>query len=276
MPEGPEIYVISNYLDKYLKNKTLSNFEILEKSRYKKSDLKKLNFVKFINKKLLKVSFKGKKIIFDFGDIYLISFLGLEGKWLVNPVKHLEHKSIKMTFKDETTAYYYDSRHFGCLQYLTKKYVDNNGLPNVGNPWIPSDMYPNIIKEYEFYEMLQNKRLINKKIMDFLLEQKYTAGIGNYIRADALYLSRISPHRYTKDITLEESKLLYKSIIKVIDESLKAKGHSLRTYLNPSGNKGVYEPYVYGLILSKDLQEEVIREKGKDGRTIHWVPSLQV
>lgn len=276
MPEGPEITMIARYLDKNLKKKTLINFEILEKSRYKQKDYKERGFNNLIDHCLERVSFKGKKIIFDFGDRYLISFLGLEGKWVVDPIKQLDHGSIKLTFDDGTLAFYYDSRHFGCLEYITKDFIDLYGISNVGKPWILSEMYPNTIKKDEFFEMLQNKRLKNKKIMDFLLEQKYTAGVGNYIRADSLYLSKISPHRLINDISREESDSLYDSILKVMEESLNSNGHSLRSYFTPVGHKGGYSPYVYGLSKSKDTGEEVIKEKGKDNRMIHWVPSVQI
>lgn len=274
MPEGPEVAMISRCLDSKLKGKNLVDIEILEKSRYLPADIARRGFDKVFGMKLERVSFKGKKIIFDFGEHFLTSFLGLEGKWLVDPVKQLDHGSILMNFEDDTKAYYYDSRHFGCLEYHNENLI-TKGVPNVGIPWISSEMYPDTVTKNQFYEFLQNRRLKNKNIMDFLLEQKYTAGVGNYIRADALYLSRISPYRFINDISREESDLLHQSILKVMEESLQSNGHTLRSYFTPVGKVGGYDTYVYGKKFAKDTGEEVVKEKIKD-RSIHWVPNLQV
>lgn len=274
MPEGPEICIISNYLNDKLKDNVLKNIEILEKSRYNQSDIVSRNFYKVLNKKLYRVSFKGKKIIFDFGKDFLISFLGLEGKWVVNPIKHLQYGSIRLEFENDLNVFYYDTRHFGYLEYHDESLLVT-GVPNVGSPWIKSEMFPTIIKKYEFYDMMQSTRLKKKLIMDFLLQQKYTSGIGNYIRADALYLSKISPYRLINNLTRTESDILYDCILKVIEESLVSNGNTIKSYLSPNGDIGYYDPYIYGKKNSKDTGDIVIRDKIKD-RSIYWVPNIQI
>ena len=43
-----------------------------------------------------------------------------------------------------------------------------------------------------FSKIIKSK---NKNICSLILDQKYFAGLGNYIKNDALYLSRIHPNR---------------------------------------------------------------------------------
>ena len=57
-----------------------------------------------------------------------------------------------------------------------------------------------------------NVYLLQANIYAVLLDQKNFAGIGNYIKNDALYLARISPHRKTHELTTEEITHLYEGI----------------------------------------------------------------
>ena len=62
---------------------------------------------------------------------------------------------------------------------------------------------------------------------------------------------------------------------KIILESYKQGGLTIKTYWDPDGNKGKYKPKVYGL--NKDeYGNDIIKETFKDGRTTHYVKSLQV
>lgn len=48
------------------------------------------------------------------------------------------------------------------------------------------------------------------------MDQKTISGIGNYLRADCLWLAKISPHRLVKSMDDNEIKELYHSIQKLI------------------------------------------------------------
>ena len=58
--------------------------------------------------------------------------------------------------------------------------------------------------------MLKNRRV---NVCAILMNQKIFAGIGNYIKNDALYLSKISPYRKVNTLSDQEKKTLYDKII---------------------------------------------------------------
>lgn len=283
MPEGPEIAIIAKILNVKCKNKEILDINIHQDSKYR-SDSK---LKPCIGKKIKGVQFKGKKIIFvlDNGSknfSYLLSSLGLEGKWSLEDYFPLDirHLSVSLDLKDskgkEEFLLFRDVRHFGDLSYCKDDHDLDNKLKSVGPSWIPSDMFPERITLSMFTTFLHsNPRIKNKQIMIFLMDQKYTSGVGNYIRAEALYIARIDPKRTIGSLTTNEIEKLYLAVNDVMTEALKAGGHTLRNYFSPIGNKGGYEPLVYGRTKALDTGEKVIREFDAQKRSIHWVPSLQ-
>jgi formamidopyrimidine-DNA glycosylase len=61
-----------------------------------------------------------------------------------------------------------------------------------------------IIDQYAFYTLQFINRLNKKRddtmICTALLDQKVIAGCGNYLRAEALYIDKISPFRTIKNL----------------------------------------------------------------------------
>ena len=54
--------------------------------------------------------------------------------------------------------------------------------------------------------MMKMKRYEEKKIGNLIVDQKVISGIGNYLRADILYQSTISPYRTIKSLNEEDLK----------------------------------------------------------------------
>jgi len=123
-------------------------------------------------------------------------------------------------------------------------------------------------------KIARNKRIQNKQICDYLLDQKRISGIGNYLRSEILYRSRIRPDRSLKNLSDEELELLRIESIKTVRESYDSHGLTIRSYSDLYGNKGTFICQVYNR--TEDPYGNPIRtDTFKDGRTIHWVPSLQ-
>ena len=60
-----------------------------------------------------------------------------------------------------------------------------------------------------FQEQFTKKKNLNKVIGIVLMDQKTISGIGNYLRADILWLSKISPFRKVNKLSDQEFKLIY-------------------------------------------------------------------
>ena len=53
------------------------------------------------------------------------------------------------------------------------------------------------------------------------MDQKHVSGVGNYIKSESLYISKISPHRKLKDTNEDELKSLFNAIKKLLLVAIK-------------------------------------------------------
>lgn len=246
---------------------------------------------------------------------YMISFLGMEGHWQYKEGKHSgirfdigviqENKnmnsssssvtsvqisssssstSVQMSnssvstissgksssYKTEHYLYYDDSRHFGSLEVVKTPEEVKKLLKDVG---------PDLLQDYipieQYYEVLTRPRLSSKTVMAFLLEQKYFSGVGNYLRSEILYACKLSPKRTLGSLNPEDIGNLYRNTLTILGESLKCGGLTIATYWDPEGRVGTFKVKVYGK--DKDPYGNTVEQlKDEHGRTVHWVPQIQV
>lgn len=268
MPEGPEVRIHAEQLHKILVGKYLIEIGYDERSRYRNNPLTNIEKLEYPYE-FKRVFSKGKKIVFELSnEIYLISSLGLEGHW---QYEHEKHSNLWLSFSDDEdevyTIYFDDSRHFGTLEIvLSKKDLDKR----------LSDIGPDILSEEVGYELF-SKRIRkgnNKQICQVLMDQSYVSGIGNYLKSEILYKSKIRPDRLVKNISDDEMKILHENSIKLINSAYGSKGMTSATYRDVYGNEGSFKCVVYGC--KKDpLGNDIVTSTFNDKRTTHWVKSVQ-
>lgn len=302
MPEGPEVKIIADTLNSVVGDHgyIIEHISIEPTSKYhvKAEDGRRFSGIDFkpvIGRELGSIVAYGKKILFtivsDIGpdkDAYpvIISSLGLEGHWIImsDYEKALKYPHVSFIFSlrnkihdgsrpDLVFLVYADSRHFGLLSIAKDRGEYAYLMKDVGRSWLQDS-----ITFEEFYSKLSNKRFSpSKRIVDFLVEQKYFSGIGNYMRSEILYLAGISPHRVLSSIGVKDARKIYDSIFVVIDAAIKANGHTLHSYFTPLGKEGGYVPIIYGRKITNDSAKAVvISEKDSNNRMYHWAPSVQV
>lgn len=271
MPEGSEVARTAYSLNKKLSGKWLHSIKINEKSRYHKvGGIEKIDrtpFPIFLDK----IYSKGKKVIFECKtlvkelNIYLISALAMSGRWQYEEGKH---SGIEFCFEDMST-FFEDQRHFGSLLICFGEEEKKSALKSVGPDFLTEEI------SYETYnEVLSRKRIGKKEICSFLLEQKYFSGIGNWVRAEVLYESRIAPYRTLESLNDEEKRRLYYYSSKILKDAYEVKGLTITNYIDPDGDLGTYDVKVY--MKDKDPEgNDIVRSTFSDKRTMHWVPSLQ-
>ena len=130
------------------------------------------------------------------------------------------------------------------------------------------------VSSEKFLSCLRKKDKWN--ITKALMDQTVIAGVGNYIKAESLWLSAINPIRTIGDIADGELILLNKAIKEVMRTSYKHGGATFLTHKNFSGEKGDYSSRF--LCYNRKLDAEgnkVIKTPTPDGRTTHWAPDRQ-
>lgn len=265
MPEGPEVKIITEWLDKYTKETFILDCADI----YKKTS----GFRCLIGYKIENVTCKGKQIFFHLTngtDKYLNNRLAMEGKWTPTEEGH-----VRFWFKLSTTLgtfkylYFCDTRNFGGLDML-----DVNGYTQKLSK-IGADLLSDVVTLPEYIVKIKSGRIKNKQICDFMMEQKYFSGIGNYLKAEILYLCKISPTRTLMSLSDNDIKKLFETSLNVIRESYAHGGLTIKSFWSPEGRKGMYPCRVYNRE-KDDLGNPIIKATYDDDRNTHWVPALQV
>lgn len=138
----------------------------------------------------------------------------------------LKHINVEFKF-NSGTLYFYDQLSYGTLKVLSQSELDSK-LKKLGK-----DMSDPDTTFDDFYDALyKNPKNLSKPIGNLIVNQKIISGVGNYLRADSLWASKISPYRKLKDISKAELKKLYHQIRILIygagSKSLKALGKKLK------------------------------------------------
>jgi len=157
------------------------------------------------------------------------------GEGLPNKFTHIIFKLDKNSF-----LYYNDQRRFGWIKVLATSEVGE--LPFFKN------MGPEPFKDLTLSKLEKIISGKNTAIKMLLMDQTRIGGIGNIYANDALNLAKIDPRRPAKSLSKQETKVLYDSILKVMEKSFKYGGASELTFVNVLGQEGEYQNHsrVYG------------------------------
>lgn len=257
MPEGPEVSLMAHLLNENFKDSILKDIKIVS-GRYIRHGIPKevSHFIKNkLPSKIIDVRTKGKFLYIELGNnLYITLSLGLTGHIIFTENKHTHYHFIT----NKGTFYLEDMRNFATIHILTLSELEKK-LISIG-----PDLLHEKISDKLFIERIQ--KYPNKPIASVLLEQKVFSGIGNYIRADALYVAKISPFSLVKDLSKEDLKRLKKSVKSIMNWAYKS--HIKHKFMRS------YRFKVYGRKLT-EKGEEVVAQPLEKGRSIYWVPNVQ-
>jgi len=303
MPEINEVRQYANFLESKLKNINILEINILN-GRYKKHG-PFVNYEKLKHNlpiKLIDVKTKGKFMYITFlghndSKLYLFSTLGLSGGWIYKKngddtkyehpqiLEYLDKKSIdsymstsikhlNIEFKtSHGSMYFYDTLSFGTLKVIDNENELNKKLNMIGPDIMDIDYTV-------FSEQITKKKNLTKVIGIVLMDQKTISGIGNYLRADILWMCKISPFRKVNKLSEEELKLIFHNS-KVLTWGQFDKKKAIRTKIItkkdklPSDyNRDFFVYYededIYG---NKIIKEELY--EGSQKRFIYYVKNYQ-
>lgn len=255
MPEGPEVYVIASQLNKLLCSE--KNLELIEVVEYPNAKIYNAELL-IAGLKLDKVYSHGKKIIFvlfseDKENIYIVSSLGMTGSWGASEQAG-KYTLVTFTFNN-INIHYEDTRRFGDIAVYNEN--DFRQFISTLGPCLLTNM-PN---KKEWLDIFNKKK--NKNIAAFLIDQKIIAGIGNYLRADILFVARISPERKVGSLNSDEIELLRNTSKNIMKESVSYGGNTIKNYKTLNGSPGTYQVKIYGKneITVDELTYQVSKKK---------------
>jgi DNA-formamidopyrimidine glycosylase len=267
MPEGPEVRRITDRINSFFKDTTLERIEV-HVPRYGEKQMRGEveAFMAALPLQIESVQCKGKFIYFILeGGWTVWNTLGMSGTW-----RQRKMPNTMLTFHTSSGKMHYkDARRFGTFRFSSSPEELEAKLSSLG-----PDMLAEDVTDEDF--TAQMRRYPRRTVVQSLMDQKVVSGVGNYIKAEALYRAGISPHRVNSTLTDDELRLLNTEVKWVIRASYASRGARILTYELPDGSTGEYNFQFQVYRQSHDPDGHVvIREETRDKRTTHWVPERQ-
>jgi endonuclease-8 len=214
MPEGPEIKRLAARLGRVLVDRPLTvlNFTYRGLDEFD-SQLR--------SQRIAKINSRGKALLITFeSGLTIYSHNQLYGKWVVvrrglNPKTNRTQRLVIST--DRHSAFLFSASEIEVLNsnelefhpYLYKLGPDALAC---GTKW------------QSVYERLVSARFNKRSLGALLLDQSFVAGIGNYLRSEILFVSRLHPTKKPKDIPEARLKDLAKSILSLTWQAFETAG----------------------------------------------------
>ncbi len=254
MPEGPEILYFATVLGKKLSNATIKDI----KSYTDKPAIIPKDYIG----KIIDIDCKGKllwiKVTGKSQDYYIHIHFGISG-WLEfdKPEKNIKFEFVIEKKEKEFNLYMEDQRRFSKIQVYTlnehNKIIDDLGI----------DIFSKQFTEDIFKDTIKDKNMI---LAAFLLNQHIFSGMGNYIKNDSIYLTRLKVKVKTSELSDDEISKLYHNILfiaySVLTEELRES--KAEKYLKPE--KKTHEPAKIDVPYNFRVYS---REKSIKGEKIH-------
>ena len=270
MPELPEVETVKNTLKTLILGKKIKNVNVIYPNIIEYPTT--LEFKKeLINEKINDIKRRGKWLIFELDNYYLLSHLRMEGKYVIRNIgdEYNKHEHIEFIFYDNTTLRYKDTRKFGRM-YLYKKEEAFYKKPLNELGLEPFDK--NLSVDY-LKKKMKNKKL---PIKTLLLDQSIMVGLGNIYVDEVLFLSKINP--LEKVINLKDKD--YQNIIdnskKVLKKAIEFGGTTIKSYESSEGVHGNFQSEL--LIHGKEICpicEERIKKIRVGGRGTYYCTKCQ-
>ena len=231
MPELPEVETTVKAISKF-ENKRLIKVIIHNMNLRWKVD--KIIEKKIDNKKITRIYRRAKYILIQFKDLYIMLHLGMSGNLRIqknNNNYFKKHDHAEFIFKNEKIIFN-DVRRFGSI-HLTKNPSDHKLIKDLGVEPLSDEFN----KDY-LYDVCKNSNL---KIKKLLMDQRKIVGVGNIYASESLFLSKISPERNSKKLSINDCSNLSNSIKKVLNEAIKMGGTTLKDFYSADGNQGYFK-----------------------------------
>jgi formamidopyrimidine-DNA glycosylase len=276
MPELPEVETIANALHQKYSGHTVQDICFHRDSLREPIATKHIKAA-ITHQVIGNITRRSKYILFAVGDFYLISHLGMTGRYIEsqssNPTVKHTHFVLALDKKGQNNfLHYVDPRRFGRLAAVAQKDL-------AAHPWF-SGLGPEPLGSFSLSNHLQNKALNRTvPIKNFIMNPAIVVGVGNIYASESLWCAQISPNRITRDLSKVELQKLSRCIRRVLQKAITAGGTSFSDYRQIDGNTGYFqqELNVYGKSGSPcNRCFEPISEGRHAGRSSYWCPSCQL
>ena len=214
MPEGPEVRIAADKIAKAIAHKPIAEIFFAFEHLKPYEDILVQQLVTGVDTKG-----KGMLIRFDNG-LSIYSHNQLYGKWTISKAyKYPETKrQLRLAIhNDKKSALLYSASDIEVL--------DENAIAI--HPFLSRlglDVLDRQTTTRKVKARLQDKSFCRRRFTSLFLDQRFLAGLGNYLRSEILFVARIHPSLRPVDCNSEQISALAKAALKVPRQSYQTQG----------------------------------------------------
>jgi len=239
MPELPEVETVKEILKTKLIALEVKDVFIHHDKMIKTSDVADFKN-KVIGQKIVDIKRRGKYLIFELADYYLLSHLRMEGKFFYGDDGGFRDKHVHAEFLLCSGSWlrYEDVRKFGTFHLYEKnvKLESTSSFAVLGpEPWEDAFNADNVMALFKWK---------TTPIKSMLLSQKVVAGLGNIYVDEVLFAARIHPMKKSGDLTREEVEQVIHYTREILSQAIIHKGTTIRTFSSQHGSAGEFQNFL--------------------------------
>lgn len=246
MPELPEVETVKNTLKKEVLNKKILSASIYWDNIIAFPNVEDFK-TKIQNQTINDIKRRGKWLMFELDDYYLLSHLRMEGKYFIRKTEDPKqsHQHVLIHFSDNTDLRYHDTRKFGKMYLIDKdKVFKEKPLKDLGLEPFDENLTDKYLKE-KFHK---------KPIKTELLDQSIIVGIGNIYADEILFLSKINPNKIATDLSAEECRNIIRFARQTLKKAIEYGGTTVKSYTSAEGVHGRFQQKL--LVHTKEICPE--------------------
>lgn len=269
MPELPEVETTIRGISPHISNQNIDRVIVRQKQlRWPITN----SLIRAIeNSTISNISRRAKYIICQINNGHLLIHLGMSGSLRIftdKAPRATKHDHIDIRFANGCTLRYNDPRRFGFWLWTEDELNSHPRLTHLG----PEPLSKQFNAKH-LHQCCKKRRVAIKGV---IMEQKVVVGVGNIYANEALFLSGINPLTPANQISLEQHQLICSNAKKVLKQSIKQGGTTLRDFSQSDGKPGYFSQQlsVYG---QKDCQtcSHKIEQVRIAGRNSFYCPACQ-
>ncbi len=254
MPELPEVEGVVRALapaasGRAIRRVAISDTVIQSKDAGKEAIVKGLPVEEFVHQlegcRIDRVERRSKYIyihlVKEENCLLLVSHLGMTGAWFavnstndIHEQKFRNHIHAVFEMEDGGLLVYSDIRRFGELRLLGCA----EDYPPLGQ--MALEPFDEKAEDY-FLEKAGSAAYSKKPIKEVIMDGRVISGCGNIYATEALFRTRIHPKRAAGRVSEARKRQLFKEIVDVLQESIRAGGSSISDYRNINGEAGTMQ-----------------------------------
>lgn len=271
MPEGPEVHRMARKLARVLVGKPLVDLEL----RHPKIQSHEARLAR---QQVTAVTSRGKAFLLRFGTKgTLYVHLQLYGRWRIHRVttEPRTNRTLRVALVTHThQALLYSATDLEVLSdagLQAHRYLSRLG-PDLFDPALTPEVLA---------ERVMSRTFGGRQLAGLLLDQGFVGGIGNYLRAEMLFVAGIAPDRKGKSLHVDEALALGDAILSVGRRALDHNGTTTDDALQEvAERRGWSKRRVRHFVFARDDQACFVCGTGVaradvGGRRMYWCPSCQ-